>query len=179
MRLSGLFFPQTDAKILRGSRCKMTKSGVRRAKNISADVVSESAGQRACAYYRASTSRQVEVELTIPSQMRAVQTYCERKGWHLAAEFVELGATATDDNRPEFQKMIERPAMTIIPMMSSWSMRSAASSAMVSPWKCTSASSPSGRAAGLHHARAGRRSRAGHDAPDHRLVRRIPVAREW
>jgi hypothetical protein len=64
--------------------------------------------------------------------MRAVQAYCERKGWHLAAEFVEQGATATDDNRPEFQKMIERPAMTIIPMMSSWSMRSAASSAMVS-----------------------------------------------
>jgi site-specific DNA recombinase len=86
----------------------MTKSRVRRSKTSSASVTGESAAQRACGYYRASTSRQVEVELTIPSQMRAVQAYCERKGWELAGEFVEQGATATDDNRPEFQKMIER-----------------------------------------------------------------------
>ncbi|HAP46015.1 MAG TPA: recombinase family protein [Afipia sp.] len=86
----------------------MKQPRVRRVKSIPADQVGEFAGLRACGYYRASTARQTEAELTIPSQMRAVQAYCERKGWHLAAEFVEQGATATDDNRPEFQKMIER-----------------------------------------------------------------------
>ncbi|MBR2120131.1 MAG: recombinase family protein [Afipia sp.] len=86
----------------------MKKSRVRQVKNTPADAGSEHAGLRACAYYRASTPRQMEAELTIPSQMRAVQAFCERKNWDLAAEFVEQGATATDDNRPEFQKMIER-----------------------------------------------------------------------
>ena len=86
----------------------MTKSRVSRVKTIPRDAATECAGLRACGYYRASTARQTEAELTIPSQMRAVQAYCERKGWDLAAEFVEQGATATDDNRPEFQKMIER-----------------------------------------------------------------------
>lgn len=86
----------------------MKKSRMRRLNTIPAEQVDRRTDVRACGYYRASTSRQTEAELTIPSQMRAVQAYCERKDWILAAEFVEQGATATDDNRPEFQKMIER-----------------------------------------------------------------------
>ena len=30
------------------------------------------------------------------------------RGWLIAAEYIESGASATDDRRPEFQKMIER-----------------------------------------------------------------------
>jgi site-specific DNA recombinase len=65
-------------------------------------------GLRACGYYRVSTGRQSEANLSIPSQRQATRDFCDRKGWTMAAEFVEPGATATDDQRPEFQKMIER-----------------------------------------------------------------------
>jgi site-specific DNA recombinase len=65
-------------------------------------------GLRACGYYRVSTGRQSEANLSIPSQRQATRDFCDRKGWTMAAEFVEPGATATDDQRPEFQKTIER-----------------------------------------------------------------------
>lgn len=65
-------------------------------------------GLRACGYYRVSTGRQSDANLSIPSQRQATRNFCERKGWAMAAEFIEPGATATDDQRPEFQKMIER-----------------------------------------------------------------------
>ena len=80
----------------------------RQTQNSDTNDVGAGLGLRACGYFRASTVRQTEAELTIPSQIRAVEAYCDRKGWELAAQFVEQGATATDDNRPEFQKMIER-----------------------------------------------------------------------
>lgn len=65
-------------------------------------------GLRTCGYYRVSTGRQSEANLSIPSQRQATRDFCDRKGWTMAAEFIEPGATATDDQRPEFQKMIER-----------------------------------------------------------------------
>ena len=34
--------------------------------------------------------------------------YSERQGWPVVADFVEPGASAMDDQRPEFQRMIER-----------------------------------------------------------------------
>jgi site-specific DNA recombinase len=86
----------------------MKKSRAGRIQNTVPTGVSVDAGTRACGYYRASTPRQMEAELTIPSQIRAVEAFCDRKDWELVAQFVEQGATATDDNRPEFQKMIER-----------------------------------------------------------------------
>ncbi|MDE5460353.1 recombinase family protein [Bradyrhizobium sp. CSS354] len=61
----------------------------------------EDVGLRACGYFRA---RQTEAELTIPSQIRAVEAFCDRKGRRLVAQFVEQGATATDDNRPDFRR---------------------------------------------------------------------------
>lgn len=86
----------------------MKKSRVGRATIIIAEELGGETDLRACGYFRASTPRQTEAELTIPSQVRAVEAYCDRKGWKLAAQFIEQGLTATDDNRPEFQKMIER-----------------------------------------------------------------------
>ena len=63
---------------------------------------------RACGYYRVSTGRQAESDLSIPDQRRQFSTFCDSNDYDKIAEFVEPGATATDDNRPEFQKMIER-----------------------------------------------------------------------
>ncbi|WP_233586789.1 recombinase family protein [Caulobacter sp. 602-1] len=62
---------------------------------------------RAALYLRVSTGRQAENDLSIPDQRRQLEAYCEAKGWTVAAEFVEPGASATDDRRPAFQAMIE------------------------------------------------------------------------
>jgi site-specific DNA recombinase len=86
----------------------MKKSSVLQVQKATVKVAEQGLGLRACGYFRASTPRQTEAELTIPSQIRAVEAFCDRKGWELVAQFIEQGATATDDNRPEFQKMIER-----------------------------------------------------------------------
>ncbi|MBN9561779.1 MAG: recombinase family protein [Alphaproteobacteria bacterium] len=69
---------------------------------------------RAALYLRVSTGRQAEHDLSIPDQRRQLRAYCEAKGIEVVAEFVEPGASATDDKRPEFQKMMdaasEKPA---------------------------------------------------------------------
>jgi DNA invertase Pin-like site-specific DNA recombinase len=64
-------------------------------------------GMRAAAYLRVSTVRQAEKDLSIPDQRRQVEAYCRAKGWTLAREFEERGASATDDKRPIFQQMVE------------------------------------------------------------------------
>ena len=63
---------------------------------------------RACLYLRVSTGRQAESDLSIPDQSRAGRRYCASKGWPVITEYVEAGASGTDDNRPVFQAMIER-----------------------------------------------------------------------
>ncbi|NEU15034.1 recombinase family protein, partial [Methylobacterium sp. BTF04] len=63
---------------------------------------------RAAAYLRVSTGRQAESDLSIPDQRKQIAAFCAAKGWPLVAEYVEPGASAMDDVRPEFQKMIER-----------------------------------------------------------------------
>lgn len=63
---------------------------------------------RSCCYLRVSTGRQAESDLSIPDQRKQIASFCAAKGWPLVAEYVEPGATATDDQRPEFQRMIER-----------------------------------------------------------------------
>jgi site-specific DNA recombinase len=63
---------------------------------------------RAALYLRVSTTRQAEVDLSIPDQQAQTSAYCARQGWRVVAEYIEPGASAMDDNRPEFQRMIER-----------------------------------------------------------------------
>ena len=63
---------------------------------------------RVCAYLRVSTGRQAESDLSIPDQRKQIASFSKNKEWSLVAEYVEPGASAMDDNRPEFQKMIER-----------------------------------------------------------------------
>ena len=62
---------------------------------------------RAAAYLRVSTTRQAEQDLSIPDQQQQIEAYCRGQGWTLVSVFTEPGASATDDRRPEFQRMID------------------------------------------------------------------------
>lgn len=68
---------------------------------------------RAALYLRVSTGRQADSDLSIPDQRRQAKGYCASRGWEIVADYVEPGASATDDRRPEFQRMID--AATVKP----------------------------------------------------------------
>ena len=72
--------------------------------NIHSPIVTTA---RAALYLRVSTARQAEHDISIPDQKRQGETYCEQRGYQLVETYVEPGATATNDKRPEFQRMIE------------------------------------------------------------------------
>ncbi|ATX80225.1 Site-specific DNA recombinase [Mariprofundus aestuarium] len=57
-------------------------------------------------YARVSTARQAEKDLSIPDQLKQMRAWCKSQGYTVAMEYVEAGASATDDKRPEFQRMI-------------------------------------------------------------------------
>jgi site-specific DNA recombinase len=63
--------------------------------------------KRVALYLRVSTGRQAEGDVSIPSQRDVTQRFCEAQGWELTCEFVEPGASATDDRRPVFRRMLE------------------------------------------------------------------------
>ena len=44
---------------------------------------------------------------SIPDQKRQGEAYCEARGYQLVETYVEPGASATNDRRPEFQRTIE------------------------------------------------------------------------
>src|SRR5262245_28691579 len=56
---------------------------------------------------RVSTPRQSEKELSSPDQRRQLEAWCKQHEMDVVAEYVEPGATATDDRRPQFQRMME------------------------------------------------------------------------
>jgi|GEM_PF-2057944 len=62
--------------------------------------------RRAFLYARVSTGKQAQSDLSIPDQLRQMRIWCERNGYEVIGEYVEPGASAMDDKRPEFQKMI-------------------------------------------------------------------------
>ncbi len=66
--------------------------------------------KRAALYLRVSTGRQAAGDVSLPSQRDLTRRYCEAQGWSVVAEFVEPGASATDDRRPVFQRMLEEAA---------------------------------------------------------------------
>ena len=57
-------------------------------------------------YARVSTSRQAENDLSIPDQLRQLNEWAKTNGHLVVREYIEQGASATDDKRPEFQQMI-------------------------------------------------------------------------
>src|SRR5436853_6762997 len=62
---------------------------------------------RVALYLRVSTGRQADNDLSIPDQRRQAKGYCTSRGWEIVADYVEPGVSATDDRRPEFQRMID------------------------------------------------------------------------
>lgn len=60
----------------------------------------------AALYARVSTVKQAEKDLSIPDQLRQMRDWCKRNGYSVAKEYIEPGASATDDRRPQFQQMI-------------------------------------------------------------------------
>ena len=63
--------------------------------------------RRAALYLRVSTGRQASNDVSIPSQRNLTAKFCGSQGWDVTAEFIEPGASATDDRRPVFQRMLE------------------------------------------------------------------------
>ena len=51
-------------------------------------------------YVRVSTPRQAEKDLSIPDQLRQMRAYCKALDLPVAYEYIEPGASATDDRRP-------------------------------------------------------------------------------
>ena len=63
--------------------------------------------KRVAVYARVSTTRQAENDISLPDQLAQARRYCEQRGWHVAREFVDAGASARDDKRPQLQRMME------------------------------------------------------------------------
>ena len=81
---------------------------------------------RVCIYTRVSTSRQADNELSLTDQFERAQQWCDQNGAVVVDQFVEPGASAMDDDRPQFQQMMHRA--TSDPMASFWFIPSHGSS---------------------------------------------------
>lgn len=57
-------------------------------------------------YARVSTTKQAEKDLSIPDQLRQMREWNKARHYQIVTEYVEAGASATDDRRPVFQQMI-------------------------------------------------------------------------
>jgi len=57
-------------------------------------------------YARVSTVRQAEKDLSIPDQLNQMREWCKSQGLVIGMEYIEPGASATDDRRPSFQQMV-------------------------------------------------------------------------
>jgi len=59
-----------------------------------------------CAIYaRVSSSEQIK-GYSLEAQIEAASAFATERGWSVVAEYVEPGLTATNDRRPQFQRMI-------------------------------------------------------------------------
>jgi site-specific DNA recombinase len=63
--------------------------------------------KRVAVYARVSTTRQAENDISIPDQLAQSVRHCQKKGWHVVREFVDAGASARDDKRPQFQILMD------------------------------------------------------------------------
>ena len=60
---------------------------------------------KAIIYIRVSSEEQVK-NLSLETQLRECERFCERSGWEIAKVFTEEGASASTTNRPELQAML-------------------------------------------------------------------------
>jgi hypothetical protein len=103
---------------------------------------------------------------SIPSQRDLTTRHCLSTGWTVVGEYVEPGASATDDRRPVFQAMLERACDAdhpyfLLAILPRWSHDG----------NDDPQASPSRRRGRLDDATDWLRSVAGNDAPDHRNLR--------
>jgi site-specific DNA recombinase len=91
----------------RGARLKLLEISMQKSSNAMTSGGSEAA-PRVAVYARVSTGRQAEHDLSIPDQIAQISAWCAARGSVAVAQYIEPGASATDDKRPEFQRMIER-----------------------------------------------------------------------
>jgi len=63
-------------------------------------------GQKAIVYARVSTTRQADHDLSIPDQIAHAKRYSAERGMEIVGTYIDPGASARDDNRPEFQRMV-------------------------------------------------------------------------
>ncbi|MFC0103580.1 recombinase family protein [Sphingopyxis terrae] len=61
---------------------------------------------RVAFYLRVSTARQAQYDVSLPDQQRECEIYCILRKYEIAEIFIEQGASATNDRRPEFRRMI-------------------------------------------------------------------------
>src|SRR5262245_34632520 len=126
---------------------------------------------RAALYLRVSTGWQADSDLSIPDQRRQAKAYCKSRGWEIVADYVEPGASATDDRRPEFQRMIDAattkpPAFDVILVHSFSRFFRDQFQLEFYVRRLALGWGP----AGVNHAGARRRSHEQHDPPDHGAV---------
>ena len=62
--------------------------------------------KRVAVYVRVSTVRQAVNDISIPDQLAQARDYCARRGWQIVRDYVEAGASARDDRRPRFRRLI-------------------------------------------------------------------------
>ena len=60
--------------------------------------------KRVAVYARVSTTRQAESDISIPDQLKQAESYCKARAWHIVRQYVDPGASALDDKRPQFQR---------------------------------------------------------------------------
>lgn len=58
---------------------------------------------RAAIYARVSTTGQGQ---SPEMQVRELHEYCQRRGWHIAGEFVDAGISGAKDSRPELNRLL-------------------------------------------------------------------------
>ena len=57
----------------------------------------------ACLYARCSTTNNGQDPEV---QLRALREYCERRGWHVAGEYVDMGISGAKEKRPELDRLM-------------------------------------------------------------------------
>ncbi|GFR38487.1 hypothetical protein PRECH8_17830 [Insulibacter thermoxylanivorax] len=55
-------------------------------------------------YVRVSSDRQAEKELSIPAQLKAIQQFCQDRGWIIVREYIERGKSAKTETAPNFKR---------------------------------------------------------------------------
>lgn len=83
-------------------------------------------------YARVSTEKQARKELSISEQIRQMQSYCAQYGHEIVKIYREKGASARDEKRPIFQKMLQELLSGEVKAEAMWSIPGLASSEMPS-----------------------------------------------